>query len=105
MSALAAGDEHPPGGDLHIGQPQPEDFAAAQPSQHHRLDHGPIPPGAQRGQQGVDLCRFQDPGQCPAGAYQRHPLPRPLPLPPGRQPPRDRVGGHVPAGVQEREQS
>jgi hypothetical protein len=85
VSALAAGDEHPPGGNLQIGQPQPEDLAAAQPTQHHRLGHGPVPVRAQRGHQGVDLCRFRDPRQCPRGTYQRHPLPGPLPLPPSRR--------------------
>lgn len=104
MPTLAAGDEHPPRSSLQIAKPQPEDLAAAQPTQHHRLDHRPIPMRAQRGQQGIDLTRFQDPRQGPPGAYQRHPLAGPLAFPPGRQPPRDRVAGHVPADVQEPEQ-
>ena len=46
MAALALGDEHPSGGDPQILQPQSEDLAAAQPAQHHRLAHGPVPVGA-----------------------------------------------------------
>ena len=46
-------------------QPQPEDLAAAQPAQHHRRDHRPVPVRAQRGGQRVDLGRVQDPRQRP----------------------------------------
>jgi hypothetical protein len=42
MPALALGDEHPAGGDLQVLQAQAEDFAAAQPAQHHRLGHRPV---------------------------------------------------------------
>ena len=43
MAALAVGDEHPPLPDPHIAEPQPEHLAAAQPAEHHRLDHRPVP--------------------------------------------------------------
>ncbi len=46
-----------------VTQSQPEDLAAAQPAQHHRGDHRPVPVGAQRSGQGVDLGRGQDPRQ------------------------------------------
>ena len=104
VAALALGDEHPPLGDPQVLQPQPEDLAAAQPAEHHRRDHRPVPVGAQRGGQRVDLRRGQDPRQPPGPPGQRHPLTRPLPLPPGRQTPRHRVRGDVAAGLQVREE-
>jgi hypothetical protein len=43
----------PPAGDLHIGEPQPQQLAAAQPGQYHR----PVPVRAQRGDQPAYLPR------------------------------------------------
>ncbi len=57
MAALAFGDEQRPIRDAHIAQAQAEDLAAAQPTQHHRQDHRPVPMGAQRRQQRGHLCR------------------------------------------------
>ena len=65
MAALALGDEHPPFRDPQILQPQPQDLAAAQPAQHHRRDHRPVPMRPQRRRQRVDLGRGQDPRQRP----------------------------------------
>ena len=42
-----------------IIEPQTEDFAAAQPGEHHGLHHGPVPIGAQRLHQGIHLSRSQ----------------------------------------------
>jgi hypothetical protein len=84
MAAFALGDEQSPRGHLQVCQPQPEDFAAAQSAQHHRLGHRPVPVGAQRRQQCIDLRWFEDARQRPWGAYQRHALAWPLPFPPGR---------------------
>src|ERR671918_329943 len=44
MAALAIGDEHPPLDRAQILQPQAKHLAAAQPTEHHRFDHGPVPP-------------------------------------------------------------
>jgi len=74
MPALALSDEHPSLSDPHVLQPQAEDLAAAQPAQHHRRDHRPVPVRAQRRGQRVDLARLQDPRQPPPGPHQRHSL-------------------------------
>ena len=103
-AGLALGDEHPPLGHPQVLQPQPEDLAAAQPAQHHRRDHRPVPLRAQRPHQRIHLGRRQDLRQPPSRADQRDTLARTRPLPPGRQPPRHRVRHHIPAGLQEREE-
>jgi hypothetical protein len=54
-ATLALGGEYSPCRHLQIGQPQPEHLAAAQPAQHHRFGHRPVPVGAQRRQQRADL--------------------------------------------------
>ena len=64
-AALALGDEHPPLRGVQITQPQPENLTAAQPAQHHRRDHRPVPVRAQRRGQRVHLGRRQDPRQLP----------------------------------------
>jgi hypothetical protein len=43
MPALALADEHPPLPDVQIFQTQSEDLAAAQPTQHRREHHRPVP--------------------------------------------------------------
>jgi hypothetical protein len=101
MAAFALGDEQPPFGEPQVGQPQPEDLAAAQPGQHHRRDHGPVAVRAQGGGQRVHLGRADDLGQRPGHPDQRDTLAGPLPFPPGRQAPRHRVHRHITAGVQE----
>ena len=105
MTALALGDEHPPLGEAQVTQPQPEDLTAAQPAQHHRRDHGPVPVRAQRGGQHVNLGRAEDLRQRPGHPDQRDALAGALPLAAGRQAPRHRVHAHVPAGQQEPIQS
>jgi len=57
IAALALSDEHPPLAEPQVFQPQPQYFAAAQPAQHHRRDHRPVPVRAQRGGQCIDLSR------------------------------------------------
>jgi hypothetical protein len=104
MTALAVSDEHSAFGDPQVLQPQPEDLAAAQPAEHHRGHHRPIPMGAQRGEQRINLARFEDPRQRPPGADQRHALAWTLPLPPGRQTPRHRIHRDVATGIQIAEQ-
>ncbi len=63
MSALALSDQHPPLAEAQIGEPQPEHLAAPQPSEHHGLGHGPIPLGAQRTHERLDLVGVEDPGK------------------------------------------
>jgi hypothetical protein len=104
MTSLALGDEHPPGGDLQVFQPQPEDLAAAQSAEHHRLGHGSVPVRAQRREQRIDLIWLQDPRQGARGPHQRNTLPGTLAFPAGGQTARHRVRLDVTAGLQEREQ-
>ena len=73
-------------------------FAAAQPAQHHRIDHGPVAVSPQRRPQRVDLGRRQHPRQRAGRADQRHPAPAtPRTRPAGSQAARHRVAAH--AGV------
>jgi len=53
----------------------------------------------------IDLGRGQDPRQSASNTHQRDTLTGTRPLPPGRQPPRHRVGCHVNASLQEREET
>jgi len=78
MAALALGDEHPPLPEAQVRKPQAEDLAAAQPAQHHRRYHRPVPVRAQRGGQRIDLTRLQDLRQRPGHPHQRHALAGPL---------------------------
>ena len=55
VAALALGDEQRALADLDVGQAQSEDLAAAQAAEDHGKDHGPVPVGAQRTDQGVDV--------------------------------------------------
>jgi hypothetical protein len=103
VAALAFHDCQPPVGELHVGEPQAQHLATAQPRQQHRQHHGPVPVRPQRRDQPVRLRRRQDPRQGPRHPHQRNRPRRPLPaLPPRRQAPRHRVGLHrrVPAGQQ-----
>ena len=75
MAALAVGDEHPPLAETQVLEPQPEHLAAAQPTQQHRLHDRPVPLGAQRRHQRLDLGRLQDPRQSAHPAHQRHHTP------------------------------
>ena len=104
MTTLAIGDEHPPLRDPQILHPQAQHLTPAQPTQHHRRDHRPIPMTTQSPAQRVHILRRQDQRQRPARAHQRHTLARTHPLPASRQTPRHRIGGHVTAGEQIREQ-
>ena len=45
MAALALSDEQPALARAHILKAQAQDLRAAQPSEQHRFDHGPITPG------------------------------------------------------------
>ena len=75
VAALALGDEHPPLGDPQVLQPQPEDLAAAQPAEHHRRDHRPVPVRAQRrrsARRPRPGCRIR--GSVRGVRDQRHPL-------------------------------
>ena len=55
MAAFAFGDEQAPFTNPQIAEAETEDFAAAEPAEDHREDHRPVPIGAQRGDQPVDL--------------------------------------------------
>ena len=65
MSALAVGNEDPPLTETQILEPEPEHLAAPQTAQQHRLGHGPVPLGAQRRHERLDLVEIQDPRQSP----------------------------------------
>ena len=102
MTALALHDEHLPAGPVQITEAETEDFAAAETAEHHCFEHGPIPQHPTRAEQGVDLARFQHPGQRSRGANQRHPSPATIPGPPGRQTTRHRIPLHVTTDHQKR---
>ncbi len=55
MASLALGDKQPALANADVGQAQPEDLAAAQPAQQHRLDHRLVAVGAQRADERVGL--------------------------------------------------
>ncbi len=100
VTTLAVGDEDATLGHPQVLQPQPEHLAAAQPAQQHRGDHGPVPVGAQRPGEGVDLGRGQNPRQrASRGADQWHALGGAASLPTGGQTPRHRVRGDPPRAV------
>lgn len=100
MPTLALSDEQPTLGHPQVLHPQPEDLAATQPTEHHRRDHRPVPVGAQRAGQRVDLDRRQDPRQPPDPPRQWDTLSRSLTLTTRGQSPRDRVRDNVPTSLQ-----
>jgi hypothetical protein len=53
VAALAVTDEHPALAGAEVADAQAEHLAAAQAAQHHRLDHGPVTPTPQRGDERV----------------------------------------------------
>ena len=92
MAALAIGDEHPPVRRLQILEPQPDHLAATQPAEHHRFEHRPVTPPANRPQQRDHVGRVEHLRQRPRRADQRRP--RRLPARTGatcRHPTRHRV--------------
>ena len=50
---------------------RPEHLAAPEPSEHHGLGHGPVPLGAQRAHERLDLVGVEDPGQPAHPAHER----------------------------------
>ena len=72
VAALALGDEQRSFRHLHVIEVETEDFATSEPAQHHRVDHRPVPMGAQSSQQGDDLGRAEDLRQCARYPHQRH---------------------------------
>ena len=60
MAALALVDEHSPLTQMQILEPKTEHLTAAQTAEDHRLHHGPIAVGAQRGHQRGELFGFED---------------------------------------------
>jgi len=71
MAALALGHHQPPVSDLHVGEPQPQHLAPAQPGQQHAQHDRPVPVRAQRADQTVSFLRRQDPWQGPRHPHQR----------------------------------
>jgi hypothetical protein len=69
---FALGDEQAPLPGLDVAQPQAEHLAAAQPAQHHGLDHGPVPLRPQGSDQGVDLNGVEHPRHGLRDADQRN---------------------------------
>jgi hypothetical protein len=51
MTGLAISDEHPLVRRLQILQPQLDHLVTTHPAEHHRFDHRPVPPPANRAQQ------------------------------------------------------
>ena len=90
VAALALGDEHRPFGHLDVRQPQSEHLTTAQAAQHHGEDHGPVPVGAHRTDQRVDVAGRQDLRQRARHPHQGH-RPDPTTTPAGREPLRHRV--------------
>ena len=94
VSALAFSDQHPPLAEAQIAETQPEHLAAPQAAQHHGLGHGPVPLGAQRSHERVDLVGVEDPGQPAHPAHQRQAPAAARPALTGGDAPRDWVGRH-----------
>ena len=98
MAALSLRDEDPPLPGVDVAERQSQHLAAAQATEHHRLDHSSVPAGAQGGEEGIDLAGREHPGQGTGSANEYHPS---LALggtwTAGRQPPGNRVCGD--AGV------
>ena len=92
VAALALGDEQRPLRHLDVAEGQAEDLAAAQPAQHHRVDHRPVAMCTQRTQQRGHLAGREDLRERARHAHQRH-LPTPASTATGRQATRDRVRG------------
>ncbi len=101
VATLSLGDEHRTFGDLDVGQPETEHLAAPQTAEHHGEDHGPIPMGAHRPDQCVDLAGRENLRQRPGHPHQRH-RQDPTTTPAGGQPLRHRVclDGRVAPGHQ-----
>ena len=60
MAAFALVDEHSPFTQMQIVETKTEHLTAAQTAEHHRLHHGPIALGAQRGHQRGEFFGFED---------------------------------------------
>ena len=96
MAALAVAHEHPALAGAQVLEAQPEHLAAAQPAEHHGLDHGPVPPAAQRRDQGVDLGRVEDLRQRAGRADQGHERALAFSRSPRGQPPGTGFDSHSP---------
>ena len=83
MSALAVCNEDPPLTETQILEPEPEHLAAPQTAQQHRLGHGPVPLGAQRRHERLDLAEIQDPRQAPHTTHKRCATFTSVPVAPG----------------------
>jgi hypothetical protein len=94
VTALALGDEHALLSGAEVLQAQPEDLAAAQPAQQHRLDHGLVAPRAQCGHQRIDLLRVDHARQRARDSNERHASPGPVAGSAQRQAARHRIPDH-----------
>jgi hypothetical protein len=92
VSALALGDQHPPLAEPQVAESQTEHLAAPQPSEHHGLGHGPVPLGAQRSHERLDLVGIEDPGQSAHPAHERQAPPAPRAALAGGDAPGHRIG-------------
>ena len=92
VAALALSDEHPPLAEAQVAQAKAEDLAAPQTAEHHGLGHGPVPLGAQRSHERVDLVGVEDPGQPAHAAHQWQAPPAPRAALTCRDAPGHRVG-------------
>ncbi len=75
MTALALGDEQPTLPGTEVTKAQPEDLAASQAAQEHRLDHRKVALGPQRGEEGISLIWVDDSRQrawCPDQWHASH---------------------------------
>jgi hypothetical protein len=73
MAALALNNKHLTASPVQVTEAQTKNFAATQPTQHHRFEHGPIPQPPTRPQQGINLSRLSNPRQSPWCPHQRNP--------------------------------
>lgn len=71
VSALALADEQSAFARPDIAEPQSQDLAAAQSTEQHRLNHCPVPPGAQGSQEQVHVRWVDHSRQGPRGPDQR----------------------------------
>ncbi len=60
VATLAVGDEDALLAGVDVAEAEAEDLAASQPTQQHRLNHGPVTPHSQRRHQSVDLAGVED---------------------------------------------
>jgi hypothetical protein len=95
VPALALGDEDPPLAQTKVLESEPQHLATAQAAEQHGLGHGPVPIGAQRRHQRLDLVGVQDARQAPHPAHERCAAFAAVTVAPGGQATWHRIGDHT----------